>query len=265
MIYHYIFIVYKPRVEKSVIFHDTVFPTGGIHNKTQTTLIGWASTGVTDMEFWLYLHILLLVFWVGTDLGVFLAAKYSERQELSIESRQVVLSLGMILDRLPRSALVLIVPSGMMLTQAYGLSELSSQWVAGVWFFAACWLGLLWAGFLSKDAKIQSVSAAMNWWLNLFLACGLLLLVWYSAMSEWLPAWVWIKILLVSVICMAGFLLDYLFGPAMGVFARLAETPTDPALNQQYSRALKPVYWVVLAIYLLALGAAAFGVAKWPV
>ena len=64
---------------------------------------------------------------------------------------------------------------------------------------------------------------------------------------------------------MAGFLLDYLFGPAMGVFARLAETPTDPTLNQQYSRALKPVYWVVLAIYLLALGAAAFGVAKWPV
>ena len=29
-------------------------------------------------EFWLYLHILLLVFWVGTDLGVFLAARYSE-------------------------------------------------------------------------------------------------------------------------------------------------------------------------------------------
>ena len=26
--------------------------------------------------FWLYLHILLLVFWVGTDIGVFVAAKW---------------------------------------------------------------------------------------------------------------------------------------------------------------------------------------------
>ena len=30
--------------------------------------------------FWLYLHILLLVFWVGTDIGVFIAAKWSERR-----------------------------------------------------------------------------------------------------------------------------------------------------------------------------------------
>ena len=92
------------------------------------------------MEFWLYLHILLLVFWVGTDLGVFLAAKYSERSEFSMESRQVVLMLGMMLDRLPRSALVLIVPSGLMLTQASGLTELSPSSVLGIWVFAACCL-----------------------------------------------------------------------------------------------------------------------------
>ena len=56
-------------------------------------------------EFWLYVHILLLVFWVGTDLGVFVAARYSERTDLSYETRATVLQLGMVLDRLPRSAL----------------------------------------------------------------------------------------------------------------------------------------------------------------
>ena len=54
--------------------------------------------------FWLYLHILLLVFWVGTDVGVFIAAKWSEKTTLSMETRQTVLQLGMVLDRLPRSA-----------------------------------------------------------------------------------------------------------------------------------------------------------------
>ena len=70
--------------------------------------------------FWLYLHILLLVFWVGTDVGVFIAAKWSERSALSIETRQTVLQLGMVLDRLPRSALTLIIPSGCQLAVASG-------------------------------------------------------------------------------------------------------------------------------------------------
>ena len=42
-------------------------------------------------------HILLLVFWVGTDVGVFLAAKVSERTDLSIETRSTILSVGMVL------------------------------------------------------------------------------------------------------------------------------------------------------------------------
>ena len=216
------------------------------------------------MEFWLYLHILLLVFWVGTDLGVFLAAKYSERSELSMESRQVVLTLGMMLDRLPRSALVLIVPSGLMLTQASGFTQLPPGLVLAIWVFAACWLALLWASFLSESARLQSLFAAINWWLNLILALLLLSVVVYSYLQQLLPGWILTKILLVALICLAGFLLDLLFGPAMGIFARLAEIPNDVALNQQYSQALRPVYWVVLLIYVLALGAAAVGVFKWP-
>ncbi len=217
------------------------------------------------MAAWLYLHILLLVFWVGTDLGVFLAAKYSERQTLSIETRQTVLMLGMVLDRLPRSALVLIVPSGLMLTQTSGLTALSPMLVLGIWVFAACWLALLWVGFLSTNATLTAKCAAINWWLNLILALVLLSIGASGYSQQLLPGWIATKILLVALICLAGFVLDLLFGPAMGLFARLAEMPNDAALNQQYRQALRPVYWVVLLIYVLALGAAAVGVFKWPV
>ena len=59
-------------------------------------------------------------FWVGTDLGVFLAARYSERTELSYETRATVLQLGMVLDRLPRSALAIIIPSASIWRQQRG-------------------------------------------------------------------------------------------------------------------------------------------------
>ena len=89
--------------------------------------------------FWLYLHILLLVFWVGTDVGVFIAAKWSERATLSMETRQAVLQLGMVLDRLPRSALTLIIPSGCQLAVASGWLDIPAQYLLGMWAFAAIW------------------------------------------------------------------------------------------------------------------------------
>ena len=110
--------------------------------------------------FWLYLHILLLVFWVGTDIGVFIAAKWSERTALSIETRQTILQLGMVLDRLPRSALTLIIPSGCQLAVASGWLTLPSHYLLGMWLFAAV-LGIS-GGFLSADPKAQEQSAKIN-------------------------------------------------------------------------------------------------------
>ena len=111
-----------------------------------------------------------VVFWVGTDIGVFIAAKWSEKTSLSIETRQTVLQLGMVLDRLPRSALTLIIPSGCQLA-------VSSQWMAlpdsallGMWLASGVWLAILWRGFLSTDANVQEQSAKINWVLNLVLA-----------------------------------------------------------------------------------------------
>ena len=89
--------------------------------------------------FWLFLHILLLVFWVGTDVGVFIAAKWSERTALSMETRQTVLQLGMVLDRLPRSALTLIIPSGCQLAVSSHWMTLSNAALISMWAHSASW------------------------------------------------------------------------------------------------------------------------------
>lgn len=210
--------------------------------------------------FWLYLHILLLVFWVGTDIGVFIAAKWSEKTSLSIETRQTVLQLGMVLDRLPRSALTLIIPSGCQLA-------VSSQWMAmpdsallGMWLASGVWLAILWRGFLSTDANVQEQSAKINWVLNLVLAVCVSGAGVYLFAERVIPDWLALKILAVGAIFTAGVLLDLLFKPAVDIFIALADAPDDAELNTAYSRALSPVYIAVLAIYAFALTAAALGV-----
>ena len=212
--------------------------------------------------FWLYLHILLLVFWVGTDVGVFIAAKWSEKTTLSMETRQTVLQLGMVLDRLPRSALTLIIPSGCQLAVTSGWLNISSTVLGVLWLSAGIWLAILWRGFLSTDPTVQERSAKINWALNLVMALvvsggGIHLFT-----QGQTPDWLALKILAVGAIFCAGVLLDLLFKPAVDLFLSLAETPDDAALNAAYSRALSPVYIAVLAIYAFALIAAGLGVVK---
>ena len=212
--------------------------------------------------FWLYLHILLLVFWVGTDVGVFIAAKWSEKTTLSMETRQTVLQLGMVLDRLPRSALTLIIPSGCQLATTSGWLDISGTVLGVLWLSAGIWLAILWRGFLSTDPKVQESSAKINWALNLVMALvvsgGGIYLLTQGQTQDWLA----LKILAVGAIFCAGVLLDLLFKPAVDLFLALAETPDDAALNTAYSRALSPVYITVLAIYAFALTAAGLGVVK---
>ena len=212
--------------------------------------------------FWLYLHILLLVFWVGTDVGVFIAAKWSEKTTLSMETRQTVLQLGMVLDRLPRSALTLIIPSGCQLATTSGWLDISGTVLGVLWLSAGIWLAILWRGFLSTDPKVQESSAKINWALNLVMALvvsgGGIYLLTQGQTQDWLA----LKILAVGAIFCAGVLLDLLFKPAVDLFLALAETPDDAALNTAYSQALSPVYIAVLAIYAFALTAAGLGVVK---
>ena len=212
--------------------------------------------------FWLYLHILLLVFWVGTDVGVFISAKWSERTTLSFETRQTVLQLGMVLDRLPRSALTLIVPSGCQLAVVNGWLDLPTKYLTGMWLFAVIWLVILWRGFLSEKPETQEQSAKINWLLNLFLALVVSSAGVYLFVKGDMPDWLALKVLAVGAIFCAGVLLDLLFKPAVDIFIALSATPDDPEMNASYSRALSPVYISVLAIYAFALIAAALGVFK---
>ncbi|MEM1263030.1 MAG: hypothetical protein AAGH76_11595 [Pseudomonadota bacterium] len=217
---------------------------------------------MTEYSLWLFLHVLLLVFWLGTDLGVFLAAKVSERAELSVETRATVLKVGMVLDRLPRSALVLILPSGMMLLNGLGLIALPAAATASVWAVALVWLAILWAGFLNPETPIEARSMLFNFAMNVILAVVVTGLGIYAFRSAALPSWVALKVLVVGLVFVAGVALDVLFKPAVGHFvAIVTEGPTDER-NRDYSKALAPVYWAVIAIYVLVLAASFAGIAK---
>lgn len=211
-----------------------------------------------------FIHVMLLVFWLGTDLGVFLAAKRSERSDLGVETRSALLGLGMVLDRLPRSCLTLIVPTGLQMAVNMGLIAVSAWILPSLWLIAAVWLVVLWTGFLNPGSRFEKPSMLINFALNALMALIFTPVGIYLLVKGGVPGWLAVKMLIIGAIFCTGVVLDLLFKPAIEAFTAILAEGASPERDAAYSRAIGPVYKAVLAIYALVAIAAYLGIAKPP-
>ena len=88
---------------------------------------------------WKYLHILMFVFWIGTDLGVFLSAKKSTDPNLSFETRLLLLHMALRIELLPRTMWKAALPLGVMLSEGMGLISIGTAGLIATWIFSIAW------------------------------------------------------------------------------------------------------------------------------
>ena len=104
-----------------------------------------------------------------------------------------------------------------------------------------------------------------NFVMNAILALGVLAAGMYLIYLGEAATWLALKIVLVGLIFVCGVLLDAMFKPAVEAFVAITMEGATDERNAAYSKAIGPVYIVVLLIYALVLGAAWLGIAKSPV
>jgi hypothetical protein len=95
-------------------------------------------------ELWRFAHVLLFVYWLGADLGVYYSAKYIADTSLSKQERGRFLELMLLLDMGPRTALVLVFPTGMQLSAMKDFVEVPAWCVWWTWLVSLAWLALVW-------------------------------------------------------------------------------------------------------------------------
>jgi len=92
----------------------------------------------------LTIHILLLVAWLGIDVGVFTSSFVMRRPNMTTETRLTVRGLMRNLDLAPRISLILTIPVALILTRStgWGLADVPEGllWVVAV-------AAIVWAGF----------------------------------------------------------------------------------------------------------------------
>ena len=99
---------------------------------------------MSEYAFFTFLHVVLFAYWLGGDLGVHLAARFAIRGELPFDERMRFLILILMVDLGPETALTLIVPVGLSMSAAVGLSTLDGWPLLAIWLFGLLWLAAIW-------------------------------------------------------------------------------------------------------------------------
>ena len=215
---------------------------------------------MTGHDVVLLMHLLGWVFWLGTDIGVFLSAKYAERGDLSAETRLTVLQVGMVLDRFPRFSMPVVWLTGIILMKDLGFDLVP---VAVAIVITIVWLAVTWA------VIFQPPGTAGHKWASVAQTIILTaIIIGMGGASSYLlatgdmPLWLGLKWFAYVLIAITVITLERAFAPVAPLLGELAATGGSADLNARISAALRPVYPIVIAIYAWTLLAAASGVSK---
>ncbi len=211
-----------------------------------------------------FAHVLLLVFWLGTDVGVLLLSKKFRDASLSVETRVTLLHMAMIIDSLPRICFITMLPVGLHLANAAGLTQLDAMTMTGFWLLAAVLLTINMTAAKNMGTPLGTQLQRLNW-----LALGVtgLALIGTGAFSMLnghpvAPSWLAAKLVVYGLVYWFAVGIDWLFLPMGRLVKELQEKGSSEALERDITATVDGAMWPVVIVYAGVLAAAFIGLAK---
>ncbi|WP_188945820.1 hypothetical protein, partial [Polymorphobacter multimanifer] len=179
-----------------------------------------------------WVHMLLLVLWLGGDLGVFILGQHFRRRSYSLPERLTILRLLVITDLGPRFAWALMVPVSMSLLHAGGWwPALRFGVVLLAWGIGLGWRWLVWDAHAHDLTPRAGRNRRVEGWLRVALAGfslglgGVSLVAGAPLEEDWLAA----KALLFGLIFVAAIMIDRRFKPVGPLLMALIEKGSSDA------------------------------------
>jgi hypothetical protein len=201
-----------------------------------------------------FLHVLLFVFWLGADLGVFILGQNFRNRRYSLQERLTILKLLVITDMGPRTAWCLMVPVSISMASTGGYWPLPLWAVGLAWAIGLFWLWLVWDAHTHDQTPRAVRNRRVENWLKygltaFYLGLGLTSLAQGAPLAETWLAW---KALLFGVIFAAAIMIDVAFKPVGPKLVALVEQGSSDATEIPLRRAMdRTRIWVFIVYALL--------------
>ena len=211
----------------------------------------------------LILHLLLFVYWLGGDLGVFYSSKFVVNPRLTREARLTAAKIMLDIDQIPRICLALMLTVGGLLTHYFGIPHPTWQ-LAAIVLLGPFWLALVLLVHLKEGTSAGHALARFDFWFRWFVIAAILASVAYSSYTGRLAAHPWIsaKLLVFVFLVFCGLMIRIKMPPFIDAFRTLATKGADDAVNAQMIAGLGRLRPWVFAIWAGVLLEAVIGVFK---
>lgn len=111
-----------------------------------------------------WLHVLVMGYWIGSDLVINQYAHYTARTRgMPGPDRARLWNFLMHVDQHPRNALILSLPLGLTLAAHLGISPIRGAWLALAWGLSALWFWQMWQVHLKGATAAGPRLRAWDW------------------------------------------------------------------------------------------------------
>lgn len=212
---------------------------------------------------WLYVHILLFVYWLGADVGLYMVMIFVKNPKLTYETRKTLIMLAFYIDQFPRVTFALILPVGLHLTQDLGLYPVPDWLIMLAWTVGIAWSALHLAVVKYKGTPLAETLLKINKAYELLMG-GFFLVVGTLSLLNDTPVeadWFALKLFLFGSIFWIILGIDTVFQPFTTILKMGPDGSTPEAEAEVTRQTHLTMVWAVL-LYLVVLIVAFLGKVK---
>lgn len=209
-----------------------------------------------------YFHILLFVFWLGTDMGTYYSSRFVINPKLSAPQRATALQILLGCDLGPRIAMPLIMPTGIHMGKILGVVEISSSVLWIVWGLSILWLVLVLAVHFGKDDARKKKLKNIDFWIRplIVILIGGFAIYQLVQPDYILAPWMNYKLLIVCALILCGLGIRYHLGKFTPAFMNLMQEKEVDESNKIMKKRMDNCMPYVYGIWIGLLVNAALGV-----
>lgn len=204
-------------------------------------------------------HVLVLVYWLGGDLGAFYGSNFMVDPKRTVIERRMALKILNNIDMAPRTALILALPTGLGLAWMKGWLMLPAYVPGLVVLLALGWLALAWAVHLTHSSgALKRIDIAIRW-VVLIALFGFGFAGLFKVVE--MPLFIALKLMILATCVSLGLLVRRQLVPLFPAIRTMIDTGPTPESDAIIARVNARARISVLTLWALLLGAAYLGIA----
>jgi hypothetical protein len=210
-----------------------------------------------------YLHVLLFVYWLGGDAGVFYSSTFVTNTRLSRDARLTAFKIFMNLDMLPRYCLALMLTVGGVLAEFIGYDHPAWQ-TAAIILLGPIWVWVVHTVHVKEGTDFGKKLAALDRQFRVFMIIAIVASVAYHWVTGPLRPYPWLaaKLLIFAFLIFCGFMIRRNIPPFIEGFRTLAASGPTPESDRKMTEGMAACRPYVLLIWAGVAISALIGVLK---